>query len=687
MAFQLTDRYKVTKQRLTAQQAYDYFAAHGAKRLPFLRELLFKLEVLCIAKGYDFANIVAQMANETDDFRSKLWIDRGNPGGIGKTGTDVSTGADVSRTYATGTEAAWAMFIHTHAYVDGPIYPGNLGYEYIYLDPRYTAVLQGKDVQSGSKLPLAGSVKTIGDYNVNGRWAELVNSKYGNNIVQRGNELFNVPNQTEGSTPVPTTTWQKQLDLMFGAGKWQINQEFGNDPVGAVYDNMYAYGEGHGLDGEKHPGLDVGVPYGTKMFAPADATVTCGGTNNGPGFHGEGCGAFNDWGDQCENLVQKLGIGHIQLLFDNGHALIYGHSRTCAVKPGERVRRGQYLGTSGGMCGAHIHLEAMKWQNGTYWMYDPKILLTSLPATSTPTEPVEPAEPGGPTVALPIRQQIIPAGNENRPGSKLNDAPLYIWIHDTGNPDEGADAQMHADFVKNGGGNESVSFHGTVDDHEAIQLLPADEVGWHAGDSCDSRTNDIGCFQSFAIETCVNSDGNWTRTKENLIDFCVAIIKGDSRINFAGRKGKFSPSRIRQHNASSGKDCPHRIRAEGSWGYITGQVTSRAAGTPVDPTPPTPPVPSPEFFPGLDLAVARRLFGNVRGEDGKTYVFNATGPVSQLWMENGEATGNWPTLEEVWVYGDGRRYFKFESLVIIDPPTEAAKPYILKPGITPAPVE
>jgi hypothetical protein len=95
-------------------------------------------------------------------------------------------------------------------------------------------------------------------------------------------------------------------------------------------------------------------------------------------------------------------------------------------------------------------------------------------------------------------------------------------------------------------------------------------------------------------------------------------------------------------------------------------------------------VPSPEFFPGLDLAVARRLFGNVKGEDGKTYVFNATGPVSQLWMENGEETGNWPTLEEVWVYGDGRRYFKFESLVIIDPPTEAAKPYILRPGTTPA---
>jgi murein DD-endopeptidase MepM/ murein hydrolase activator NlpD len=678
MPFTLTDRYKVTKQRLTAQQAYDYFASHGAKRLPFLKELLFKLEELCIAKGYDFANLVAQMANETDNFRSALWVEKGNPGGIGKTGTDVSTGADVSRVYETGTEAAWAMFIHSHAYIDGPIYAGSPGYDQLYLDPRYTNVLNGKDVQYGSKLPLAGSVKTIGDYNVNGRWAELVNSKYGDNIIQRGNELFpNVPNQ--GATTVATVT--DHLNTIFGKGKWHITQEWGNDPPGEVYDDMYKYGIGHGTNGQTHPGLDVGVAYGTKMYAPADATVICAGTNIGPGFHGGGCTAFNDWGDQCENLVTKMGVGHIQLLFDNGKALIFGHSRTCLVTPGQRVVKGQQIGTTGGMCGAHIHLEAQRWQNGTYWLFNPRELLLELPAISTP---VEPAEPGGPTVALPIRQQMIPAGNRNRPGTKLNDAPLYIWIHDTGNPDAGADAQMHADFVKNGGGGESVSFHGTVDDGEAIQLLPADEVGWHAGDSCDSRTNDIGCFQSFAIETCVNSDGNWTKTKENLIDFCVAIIKGDSRINFAGRKGQFSPSRIRQHNASSGKDCPHRIRAEGSWSYITGQVTSRAAGTPTEPTPPTPPVPSPEFFPGLDLAVARRLFGNVKGEDGKTYVFNATGPVSQLWMENGEETGNWPTLEEVWVYGDGRRYFKFESLVIIDPPTEAAKPYILRPGTTPA---
>lgn len=266
---------------------------------------------------------------------------------------------------------------------------------------------------------------------------------------------------------------------------------------------------------------------------------------------------------------------------------------------------------------------------------------------------------------LVIRQQMIPAGNRNRPGTKLNDEPLWITIHETANYNNGADAQMHADFVKNGGGSESVSFHGTVDDGEFIQLLPFDEVGWHAGDGCDSRTQDKGCFASIGIETCVNADSDWAQTKNNLIDGCVAIIKGDPRFNFAGRQGKFSPTRLGQHNKWSGKDCPKRIRSEGSWGFITGKITSNSAGTPTDPTIPPP---TDEIFAGLDVAVAKRLFGSTKGEDGRSYTFDPNGPVSKLWLGRGEVTGEWPNLSEVWVYADGRKYFHFEDgFTVFDP--------------------
>src|SRR5690606_19783051 len=112
---------------------------------------------------------------------------------------------------------------------------------------------------------------------------------------------------------------------------------------------------------------------------------------------------------------------------------------------------------------------------------------------------------------------------------------------------------------------------------EAYQMLPADEVGWHAGDGCNDRSTDLGGFQSFAIETCDNIDGNWTQTKTNLVEFCAALITGDPRIDFAGRKGQFAVDRIAQHNKWSGKNCPSTIRAEGSWNSILARIRARVA--------------------------------------------------------------------------------------------------------------
>ena len=54
-------------------------------------------------------------------------------------------------------------------------------------------------------------------------------------------------------------------------------------------------------------------------------------------------------------------------------------------------------------------------------------------------------------------------------------------------------------------------------------------------------------------------------------------------------------------------------------------------------------------------------FPIVKGEDGKTYQFDPNGPVSKAWLEDSERTGEWSTLEEVWQYGDGRRYYIFEG--------------------------
>lgn len=77
---------------------------------------------------------------------------------------------------------------------------------------------------------------------------------------------------------------------------------------------------------------------------------------------------------------------------------------------------------------------------------------------------------------------------------------------------------------------------------------------------------------------------------------------------------------------------------------------------------PPPPPPKLEYPAYMDKGVASRWFGTVTGEDGKTYVFDEEGPVSKIWLAQGEIRAAFPMLEEVQVYDNGaRRYFRFDG--------------------------
>ena len=275
----------------------------------------------------------------------------------------------------------------------------------------------------------------------------------------------------------------------------------------------------------------------------------------------------------------------------------------------------------------------------------------------------------GASMVLPIRQSFIPAGNPNRPGTKLNVGPLWITVHETGNTRAGADAEMHRVFTHQGGGESIVSFHFVVDDREAIQLLPCDEIGWHASDGCNDRAADTGCFASVAIETCVNADGDWTKTFANLAELIAAIVKGDGRVAFAGRAGAFSAARIAQHNrwAFDRKNCPQRIRERGLWDGLLAAVNARIGGSPPAPGTTKPPATPPAdagLPPGVDLALASAWFGKVV-KDGLWFRFDPAGSISRAWIAHGRETGQWPALVDVGTYQDSatsiRRYFRFEG--------------------------
>ncbi len=84
-----------------------------------------------------------------------------------------------------------------------------------------------------------------------------------------------------------------------------------------------------------HPGIDISTPVGTKVHAPADGIVISSGPQGGYGN---------------------------ALVIDHGYGVVtrYGHLDSFAVKPGQRVKRGEviaYVGNTGRSTGPHLHYE------------------------------------------------------------------------------------------------------------------------------------------------------------------------------------------------------------------------------------------------------------------------------------------------------------------------------------------
>ncbi|THG89659.1 hypothetical protein AJ85_15885 [Alkalihalobacillus alcalophilus ATCC 27647 = CGMCC 1.3604] len=140
---------------------------------------------------------------------------------------------------------------------------------------------------------------------------------------------------------------------------------------------------------------------------------------------------------------------------------------------------------------------------------------------------------------MEIRQDFIPTSNRNRPGTRMT--PRFITVHETANRRNGANARMHAEYVKNP--TTSVSWHYTVDDGATIyQHLPTNEIGWHAGDGGTGQGN----RESIGIEICVNSDGDFTEATENAV----------SLIRFLMEEHGISINNVVPHQRWTGKNCP-----------------------------------------------------------------------------------------------------------------------------------
>lgn len=148
-----------------------------------------------------------------------------------------------------------------------------------------------------------------------------------------------------------------------------------------------------------------------------------------------------------------------------------------------------------------------------------------------------------------IKQQIIPP--DKRPKYAVSGKPTtfkmvpeYITLHETANTGKGANAQAHANLQSNGNSRQA-SWHIQVDDVQAIQSLPLDECGIHAGDG----TYGDGNRKSIGVEICVNSDGNFEKALEN-----AAAVIGKLMLQF-----NIPPHKVVPHKHWSGKNCPTNL--------------------------------------------------------------------------------------------------------------------------------
>lgn len=151
---------------------------------------------------------------------------------------------------------------------------------------------------------------------------------------------------------------------------------------------------------------------------------------------------------------------------------------------------------------------------------------------------------------MKIIQDFIPKGRKNRPGFVLK--PEFITVHDAGNPNRGANAEMHARYLKgDDAAARPASWHFTVDEKSIYQHLPLNESAWHAGDGASGPGN----RKSIGIEICDNADGDRAAAEANAVKLIAALLLEIG----------IPLSHVVQHHQWSGKNCPASLRRPGKW--------------------------------------------------------------------------------------------------------------------------
>jgi hypothetical protein len=170
-------------------------------------------------------------------------------------------------------------------------------------------------------------------------------------------------------------------------------------------------------------------------------------------------------------------------------------------------------------------------------------------------------------------KNYIPLDKDNKSISKKNGVPIYsrrrgiklnvkfITIHSTGNANSNSNNERN--WLINTENNRSASYHIVVDDKQAIEVIPLNEVAYHCG-------NTIGNNSSIGIEIC--HSGNRSKTLSNTIDLVASLLK----------KYNFNTSILKRHYDWTSKNCPSilidnkmREKEYQTWEWFINEVKSK----------------------------------------------------------------------------------------------------------------
>ena len=156
--------------------------------------------------------------------------------------------------------------------------------------------------------------------------------------------------------------------------------------------------------------------------------------------------------------------------------------------------------------------------------------------------------------------------------------PVGICIHNTANR-----ASARAEISYMIGNNSYTSYHFAVDDKEAVQGLPLNRNGWHAGDG-----QGPGNRSYIGVEICYSldpGDPRYIKAENNAAILSAMLMK-----TYGWGTGQADI-----HRTFSGKYCPHRMLDNGGWpGPFKAKVQRELdlLGGKTQPNPVTPAIPS-----------------------------------------------------------------------------------------------